>query len=245
MEKRKHRMDFVTPVPAGPATSGSLVERFRAAYCGSAVPMCLMRLFEDTVAAEVLAPPNAIGVVRLRCHGAEHSRHYARLEPLNNAATTMVQVAPATVTRNAETALATPTQPKIEGWSLEHVELLREHLRAEFQEIAAAPGSRSNVKVAAALSYVNRWLKQERIRSSESKAGLSAEEARDPVELLRRLVPITYKIASRLFHHHGEEVPAEQRAVLHAASTYLAKYAPVAREDMPAADGVEGGLDGT
>lgn len=196
-------------------------------------------LGEEEVTVEVLSPPNAIGICRIRYLNQTLSRHFARLTAPNEAAQHLLDQADRFVQRDARQAenVQEPARPQIQGWTLDHVEHLRELLideLAEQQFILSGmqhwdrrrSGARARLThLTGALRYVNQWLKQERIRSTAARAGFSEEQRRDPAVLLSRLREIAYRLHRQIGAAGMPGLTDDEKAALDAAGYYLAHFA--------------------
>ena len=199
------------------------------------------------VIVEVLGPPNAIGVCRIRHQGQIFSRFHGRLTPHNDETRELLAKGvgfverPAVTSHNAEQ----PEAPKIDGWTLAHVAQLREMLIDETTEYAwylgrtPSPGkARTKLKKAlatttAALRYVNAWLKTEHIRNTATRAGLTEEDRHDPNALLSLAAATISRQRKALYEATGTAQPQDDAILAEAIRNYLAHHASTNRERMP------------
>lgn len=188
-------------------------------------------LEDELVLVEVLTPPNAIGVCKVRYLTDTLGRHHAQLAPHNDAARALLEQAARFVVVDARTTVnrTDPTRPKLTGWTLEHVALLRELLMLRVLEIQRhrRRTAKSIDEAHAALRYVNQWLKTERQKLAACNAGLTEAQRRDPVAILAPLKEVAYRLHRQAKEAGLPGLLPHERALLDTVGNFLAHHATV------------------
>lgn len=193
---------------------------------------------DEKVNAELLAPPNAIAVCRVRCGDHEVVRHVSKIVPLNDEARSMLRGGDSFVRRDLPDVMgkigADADKPAValSGWTLEQMDLLRLYLVAQYQEmqrlVPMRRGRRREQLVAhlarcgAVLRYVKTALRDHRRKVDSEDAGLTVAQANDAETLLTMARDLLWE------QHRNGHLDDKHRSLLWTISAYLVHGAKVA-----------------
>jgi hypothetical protein len=187
----------------------------------------------EIVNGALLSAPNAIGVCDVRVHARDLQRHVNRLKPLDDEAAQMLGSGDRFVARDPEHAIDQIVEsPKtaLRDWTIDDVGLLRVYAYLSLLEVS--PGPRVGRRAAeynrlhVAFGVIKLWIKQARMLQTATEAGLTAEQARDPSQLLRAARVAIVKLT--MFYHETTGAWAEpEKRLAETIGNYLTHHAPV------------------
>lgn len=190
-----------------------------------------LELDGEAVAGLLLSAPNAIGMCTVRVRDDEIQRHVQRLTPLDPAAERLLGSGDRFVKLDAESAVASITtleSPRPKEWAISDLELLQQYAAVEHRASARGrqQGNRAKKteRAQVVLTVVRRWLKESRMLRSIMSAGLSEEDARNPIALLRAAKTAILDLRKRYTEKCGEFAP-EGDQLVNAINDYLAHHA--------------------
>jgi hypothetical protein len=190
-------------------------------------------LDDENVTGTLLSAPNAIGVCTVKCYSTEVQRHVNRVRALDDEAKRLLASGDQFVKRNAEQAIdEIEKSPKtaFDGWTIDDVELLRVFVVKRIFEIQGGERKgwrlREYNRLVAATALIKMWIKQSRMGRTSSEAGLTKEQARDPIALLTAARQALVSLTTRMKDLTGEyESTQKEKRLAEAIWNYLAHHA--------------------
>jgi len=207
----------------------------------------------EPVTAQLLSSPSAIGVCTIRVRGEDLVRHTSRIEPLDDEARRLLALGDSFVRRNPDTLLGVAAKdtaaPRPKDWTIADLEMLRLYSLARQQEAqrrlsAATARHRGRARrtfddALLSMKVVSLWLKQARMERTAVEAGLSEEDARDPLKLLRAAQQAIWQLRDLYRERTGESAPDKTKRVADAINNYFAHHADPRAASPTAADVAE------
>lgn len=176
--------------------------------------------------------PNAIGVCAIQVYGENYARHVSRLRPLDEEAEKVLRGGDRFVEREPEAVIArisSPEQERPRDWTIADLDLLRLYTALALMEaqkrLKAKNGKQRHRQLFLAIGVIRRWLKQSRMQQTSLSAGLSDEQAKDPISLLRVAKGVIANLARIYYERVGEEAPREWKQVATVINDYLNHHA--------------------
>lgn len=184
----------------------------------------------------LLSAPNAIGVCGIRVRGEVYQRHVNRLRAVDGDAAAMLAGGDRFVARDPEAAIdriIDAPKSALREWTIADVELLRVYAQAAYMETCPGPRTpkrhRQHARMQAAVAFIKSWIKQSRMDTTATNAGLTPEQAKDPVYLLRAAVDALVSLG-RHYHETTGGYPERENDLMNTIRNYLNHHAPALRD---------------
>jgi hypothetical protein len=185
---------------------------------------------DDERATGILSSsPNAIGVCDVLVGNRTVQRHVSKIKPLDAEAERTLAAGDRFVARDPDLIVDGISEnlqyERPREWTIDDLELLHIYVYKAVFEAQAGPrrGSRKRRcdKLFAAKVVVKNWLKQSRMARTALQAGLSEEDMRDPLKLLRAAASAIQNLSTLYWKETGKNAPDEFKRVASVIRDYL------------------------